>query len=96
MQHTPTQEPKNISIDSQQVLNYSSIPNAVAQNEADPANQDPSLSSTETLLRNIQGLLKVAADNARQQERQLSYEKGMNFKLIKYRSCSYSVATFSS
>ncbi|EDW11660.2 uncharacterized protein Dmoj_GI13824 [Drosophila mojavensis] len=32
-------------------------------------------SSTETLLRNIQSLLKVAADNARQQERQLSYEK---------------------
>jgi hypothetical protein len=73
---TPTQEPKNISIDSQQVLNYSSIPNAVATNEADQASQDPSLSSTETLLRNIQGLLKVAADNARQQERQLSYEKG--------------------
>lgn len=34
------------------------------------------LSSTETLLRNIQSLLKVAADNARQQERQISYEKG--------------------
>lgn len=33
-------------------------------------------SSTETLLRNIQSLLKVAADNARQQERQISYEKG--------------------
>ncbi|XP_053958991.1 uncharacterized protein LOC128863714 isoform X4 [Anastrepha ludens] len=32
-------------------------------------------SSTETLLRNIQSLLKVAADNARQQERQISYEK---------------------
>ncbi|XP_037070441.1 dachshund homolog 2-like [Pollicipes pollicipes] len=36
---------------------------------------DPALSSTETLLRNIQGLLKVAADNARQQERQINYEK---------------------
>jgi hypothetical protein len=36
---------------------------------------DPSISSTETLLRNIQGLLKVAADNARQQERQINYEK---------------------
>uniref|UniRef100_T1J4P8 Uncharacterized protein n=1 Tax=Strigamia maritima TaxID=126957 RepID=T1J4P8_STRMM len=33
------------------------------------------ISSTETLLRNIQGLLKVAADNARQQERQINYEK---------------------
>lgn len=39
--------------------------------------QDPqSASSTETLLRNIQSLLKVAADNARQQERQITYEKG--------------------
>ena len=37
---------------------------------------DPALNSTETLLRNIQGLLKVAADNARQQERQINYEKG--------------------
>ncbi|XP_023246557.1 dachshund homolog 2-like, partial [Copidosoma floridanum] len=33
------------------------------------------VSSTETLLRNIQGLLKVAADNARQQEKQINYEK---------------------
>ncbi|XP_022252436.1 dachshund homolog 1-like isoform X2 [Limulus polyphemus] len=33
------------------------------------------VSSIETLLRNIQGLLKVAADNARQQERQINTEK---------------------
>ena len=39
---------------------------------------DPALNSTETLLRNIQGLLKVAADNARQQERQINYEKGQS------------------
>lgn len=38
--------------------------------------EQQSLSSTETLLRNIQSLLTVAADNARQQERQISYEKG--------------------
>lgn len=38
--------------------------------------QETSISSTEILLLNIQELLKVAADNARQQERQLSYEKG--------------------
>jgi hypothetical protein len=31
-------------------------------------------------LRNIQGLLKVAAENARQQDRQANYEKGNNFK----------------
>lgn len=42
---------------------------------------DTLVSSTETLLRNIQGLLKVAADNARQQERQISYEKGWWFFL---------------
>ncbi len=34
------------------------------------------LGSTENLLRNIQGLLKVAAENARQQDRQANYEKG--------------------
>ncbi|KAG0431324.1 hypothetical protein HPB47_021882, partial [Ixodes persulcatus] len=33
------------------------------------------VSSIETLLRNIQGLLKVAADNARHQDRQISIEK---------------------
>ncbi|XP_059046283.1 dachshund homolog 1 isoform X5 [Achroia grisella] len=42
--------------------------------QVDPS-ADTLVSSTETLLRNIQGLLKVAADNARQQERQISYEK---------------------
>ena len=34
------------------------------------------LGSTENLLRNLQGLLKVAAENARQQDRQANYEKG--------------------
>ncbi|XP_065093303.1 dachshund homolog 2 isoform X11 [Ochlerotatus camptorhynchus] len=61
----------------QQALNYSSLAAtaaAVAVGNV-PTAQDPTLSSTETLLRNIQGLLKVAADNARQQERQTSYEK---------------------
>jgi hypothetical protein len=33
-------------------------------------------SSTETLLRNIEGLLRVAADSARQQERQVHLERG--------------------
>ncbi|XP_033225556.1 dachshund homolog 2 [Belonocnema kinseyi] len=55
---------------SPQALNYSQIASAVSQ-----STQDPSVSSTETLLRNIQGLLKVAADNARQQEKQINYEK---------------------
>ncbi len=34
------------------------------------------ITSTENLLRNIQSLLKVAAENARQQDRQANYEKG--------------------
>ncbi|XP_072766147.1 dachshund homolog 2 isoform X6 [Anoplolepis gracilipes] len=56
-----------------QALNYSQIASAAVA--VSQSAQDPSVSSTETLLRNIQGLLKVAADNARQQERQINYEK---------------------
>ena len=37
------------------------------------------LSSTEVLLRNILGLLRVAEENARHHERQTQYEKGTNF-----------------
>ncbi len=41
-------------------------------------NSDASaISSVETLLMNIQGLLKVAAENARHRERQINYEKGI-------------------
>ncbi|XP_022906266.1 dachshund homolog 2 isoform X2 [Onthophagus taurus] len=62
--------------DSQQAaINYSTLASAVASANGQNHHQDPSISSTETLLRNIQGLLKVAADNARQQERQINYEK---------------------
>lgn len=69
--------------DSQQAaLNYSTLANAVAASANGPSQQDPSISSTETLLRNIQGLLKVAADNARQQERQINYEKGTNSNMV--------------
>lgn len=67
--------PPDMEAHRQQALNYSSLAASVAVG-AVPTGQDPSISSTETLLRNIQGLLKVAADNARQQERQTSYEKG--------------------
>ncbi|XP_046832192.1 dachshund homolog 2 isoform X8 [Vespa crabro] len=59
--------------ESPQALNYSQIASAAVA--VSQGAQDPSVSSTETLLRNIQGLLKVAADNARQQERQINYEK---------------------
>lgn len=72
----PTSPPpaSNAELDPrQQALNYSTLAAAAA---SVPNGQDPSLSSTETLLRNIQGLLKVAADNARQQERQINFEKG--------------------
>lgn len=75
--------------DSQQAaLNYSSLASAVANANGGiggapgPVVGDASISSTETLLRNIQGLLKVAADNARQQERQINYEKGTNSNMV--------------
>lgn len=57
-----------------------------------PLAMDPGVpSSTETLLRNIQSLLKVAADNARQQERQITYEKGKSEILL----CQYFTYTIS-
>lgn len=62
-------------------LNYSSLAAAAAATGTITTPSDPNLSSTETLLRNIQGLLKVAADNARQQERQITYEKGRSLLL---------------
>lgn len=68
----------------QQAINYTSLAATAAavaasgvKNSSDPEQQG--LSSTETLLRNIQSLLTVAADNARQQERQITYEKGEHF-----------------
>lgn len=66
----------------QQAINYTSLAATAAAVAASGAKsnvseqEQQSLSSTETLLRNIQSLLTVAADNARQQERQISYEKG--------------------
>ncbi|EEB15130.1 dachshund, putative [Pediculus humanus corporis] len=56
-----------------QALNYSTLSSGTGT--VNPSVGDSNLNSTETLLRNIQGLLKVAADNARQQERQINYEK---------------------
>lgn len=56
-------------------VGYAAQPGTPPLGSTDPT-ADTLVSSTETLLRNIQGLLKVAADNARQQERQISYEKG--------------------
>ncbi|XP_046832193.1 dachshund homolog 2 isoform X9 [Vespa crabro] len=67
--------------ESPQALNYSQIASAAVA--VSQGAQDPSVSSTETLLRNIQGLLKVAADNARQQERQINYEKVVYQKRLK-------------
>lgn len=60
--------------ESPQALNYSQIASAAVA--VSQGGQDPSVSSTETLLRNIQGLLEVAADNARRQERKINHEKG--------------------
>ncbi|XP_035211079.1 dachshund homolog 2-like isoform X3 [Stegodyphus dumicola] len=48
--------------------------------------QGQAASSMETLLRNIEGLLKVAADNARQQERQINLEKAeLKMELLRER-----------
>lgn len=48
--------------------------------------ENASISSIETLLLNIQGLLKVAAENARHHERQLSYEKAeLKMELLRER-----------
>ncbi|KFB39712.1 AGAP007935-PA-like protein [Anopheles sinensis] len=85
----PIPVPQDIEAHRQQALNYSSLAASVAVGAAVATGQDPSISSTETLLRNIQGLLKVAADNARQQERQTSYEKGTCF----VKTCQRSHAT---
>lgn len=83
---SPAHEDSDESGGQQTALNYSSagagnisIPSSVAGRDmsgAVPQDAGAGACSTETLLRNIQGLLKVAADNARQQERQISYEKG--------------------
>lgn len=84
---TSQQPPTSVSnSDShQQALNYSTLAATAAsvatnggkQNiTGQQQDQQQALSSTETLLRNIQSLLTVAADNARQQERQINYEKG--------------------
>lgn len=54
----------------------------VSKSNVISAGQDQNLSSTETLLRNIQSLLTVAADNARQQERQITYEKGESIFIL--------------
>lgn len=76
----PSQVPNSDS--HQQAINYTSLAATAAAVAASGVKsnvseqEQQSLSSTETLLRNIQSLLTVAADNARQQERQISYEKG--------------------
>lgn len=65
-----------------QALNYSALASAAG---AVTPSAESNLNSTENLLRNIQGLLKVAADNARQQERQINFEKGelfMSFAIL--------------
>ncbi|XP_031629293.1 dachshund homolog 2 isoform X3 [Contarinia nasturtii] len=78
----------------QQAINYTSlaataaavVASGVKSNVSEQEQQN--LSSTETLLRNIQSLLTVAADNARQQERQISYEKAeLKMDVLREREC---------
>ena len=61
---------------AQAAFNYSAFLNASVS-----GGDSVMLGSTENLLRNIQGLLKVAAENARQQDRQANYEKGIQVRL---------------
>jgi len=68
--------PGGLSHQQAAALNYSTLVGAAAAAAGGVVDPSSNISSTETLLRNIQGLLKVAADNARQQERQINYEKG--------------------
>lgn len=75
--HAPTAAARGSSTSAQAAaataaaFNYSAFLNASVS-----GNDSVMLGSTENLLRNIQGLLKVAAENARQQDRQANYEKG--------------------
>lgn len=115
---TPPPPPTSTAdLDSrQQALNYSTLAAAAAAAASSSAStagtvnngQETSLSSTETLLRNIQGLLKVAADNSRQQERQINLEKGEHlagmqtsrttfalYTLFDWKSCRVSLASAS-
>ncbi|XP_042896446.1 dachshund homolog 1-like isoform X2 [Parasteatoda tepidariorum] len=65
---------------SQQQLGYPAMGGDLSLLQAQAA------SSMETLLRYIQGLLKVAADNAKQQERQISLEKAeLKMELLRER-----------
>ncbi|XP_065342798.1 dachshund homolog 1 isoform X5 [Cloeon dipterum] len=67
--------PGGLSHQQAAALNYSTLVGAAAAAAGGVVDGGGAVSSTETLLRNIQGLLKVAADNARQQERQINFEK---------------------
>lgn len=66
---------------AQAAFNYSAFLNASVSG----GGESVMLGSTENLLRNIQGLLKVAAENARQQDRQANYEKGNHFTQKEWR-----------
>ncbi|XP_037042870.1 dachshund homolog 2 isoform X2 [Bradysia coprophila] len=96
IQQQPTSAPNSDS--HQQAINYSSLAATAAAVAASgakssvPGPDQQNLSSTETLLRNIQSLLTVAADNARQQERQISYEKAeLKMDVLRERECKDSM-----
>ena len=57
-------------------LNYSSALNATSNSNAALVSQSAASMSTETLLLNIQEILKVAVENARQKDRQNNYDLG--------------------
>ncbi|KAK3099652.1 hypothetical protein FSP39_007548 [Pinctada imbricata] len=59
----------NSDIDNKDIPSSSDLHNQVQNGDF------PNISSIESLLLNIQGMLKLAMENARRQERQLTYEK---------------------
>lgn len=76
-------------------LNYSSALNATSNSNAALVSQNSStMSSTEALLINIQELLKVAVDNARQKDRQINYEKGKSKFFVRNLGGVFDISVF--
>lgn len=66
------------SVDLMETLSHSELGETTADSPQNPSSLSngalPGYSSIETLLMNIQGLLKVAGENARQKEKQIGKE----------------------
>lgn len=72
-QHVNGEEFRKTKEETDELAN-STVENGGDWRAAHPVRGEGSISSMQTLLNNIQGLLKVAADNAKLQDKQLSFE----------------------